>query len=154
MCAYAGLFCLPQPWRDRARGQIRAFLISLSAIFLCFIPLLLHLDMFKTNWLPVPHLTDVAHLLLAISGTNRIYLLALALCCGLGLLAAVLPVYSRGGGGEEKGGDPCGRPASFHREGRGRPQGAPRHHPTSPPPPGPKPLFMPVFENPIPEIVS
>jgi len=124
MCAYAGLFCLPQPWRDRARGQIRAFLISLSAIFLCIIPLLLHLDMFKTNWLPVPHLTDVAHLLLAISGTNRIYLLALALCCGLGLLAAVLPVYSRGGGGEEKGGDPCGRPSSFHREGRGRPQGS------------------------------
>ena len=99
MCAYAGLFCLPQPWRDRARGQIRAFLISLSAIFLCIIPLLLHLDMFKTNWLPVPHLTDVAHLLLAISGTNRIYLLALVACCGLGLLAAVLPVYCRGGRG-------------------------------------------------------
>ena len=97
ICAYAGLFCLPQPWRDRARGQIRAFLISLSAIFLCIIPLLLHLDMFKTNWLPVPHLTDVAHLLLAISGTNRIYLLALALCCGLSLLLAVLPRPRRGG---------------------------------------------------------
>src|SRR5438270_3478643 len=47
MCAYAGLFCLPQPWRDRVRGQMPAFLISLGAIFLCILPLLLHLDMFK-----------------------------------------------------------------------------------------------------------
>ena len=133
MCAYAGLFCLPQPWRDRVRGQIRAFLISLSAIFLCIIPLLLHLDMFKTNWLPVPHLTDVAHLLLAISGTNRIYLLALALCCGLGLLAAVLPVYSRGGGGEEKGGDPCGRPRLCRWKDEGDHKGP--HSTTQPLPP-------------------
>src|SRR6266699_1429833 len=30
-------------------------------------------------------------------------------------------------------GDPCGRPSSFHREGRGRPQGSPPF--PSPPPP-------------------
>ncbi len=111
MCAYAGLFCLPQPWRDRVRGQMPAFLISLSAIFLCILPLLLHLDMFKTSWLPVPHLLDVAHLLLAISGTNRIYLLALAACCGLSLLAAVLPVYSRGGACPRPG-TACPRPGT------------------------------------------
>ena len=163
MCAYAGLFCLPQPWRARAREQISAFLISLSAIFLCIIPLMLHLDLSKTNWLPVPHLLDVIHLLLAISGTSRIYLLVLAACCGLSLSVAVLPLYRRGGGGEGKGearspGETTsrsGRPSSFHRgtrglglRGRRHPQGSPPHIPTSPTPTGTQPLPMPFCKNP------
>src|SRR6266699_3860142 len=61
------------------------------------------------------------------------------------------PRPRRGGGGDGLGGDPCGRPSSFHREGRGRPQGSPLHHPTSPAPTGTKPLSMPVCKKPIPE---
>ncbi len=96
VCAYSGLLCLPQPWRSKVRRQIPAFLISLSCIFLCIIPLLRQLNVSRTNWLPVPQLLDVARLLLSISGTNRIYLFVLALCCGLALFVAVLSYLPRG----------------------------------------------------------
>ncbi len=169
VCAYSGLLCLPQPWRSKVRRQIPAFLISLICIFLCIIPLLWQLNVTRTNWLPIPHLKDVTNLLLSISGTNRIYLFVLAICCGLALFVAVLsylprcaslpltgrffgekaPRPRRGGGGEGfgwgsvSGGDdiPCGRPRPSRWKDEGRPQGSPPHSPTTPAPTGTRGLL-------------
>src|SRR6266699_4578727 len=58
------------------------------------------------------------------------------------------PRPRRGGGGDGKGGDPCGRPRPSRWQDDGRPQGSPPHHPTSPAPTGTKPLSMPVCKKP------
>src|SRR6266576_2071799 len=61
------------------------------------------------------------------------------------------PRPRRGGGGDGKGGDPCGRPRPSRWKDDGRPQGSPLHHPTSPAPTGTQPLSMHVCKKPIPE---
>jgi hypothetical protein len=40
----------------------------------------------KTGWNPIPHYGDLLHLFVTISGDNRVYLVAIALCCLAGLL--------------------------------------------------------------------
>jgi mannosyltransferase len=95
-CACAGMLLLPQPWRGKSRRQLPALLISLGAIFLSITPELAHLNLVRTSWLPRPYLIDILRLLLAISGSNRLYLFALAACCGAGLLAALLISLPKG----------------------------------------------------------
>src|SRR5207302_8829297 len=51
------------------------------------------------------------------------------------------PRPRRGGGGDELGGDPCGRPRGLPPPDEGRPQGSPLHSPTSPAPTGTKGLL-------------
>src|SRR5579859_2590480 len=94
LCAFVGLLLLPQPWRGKARRQLPALFISLAAIDVLIIPMLLvALQGSKTGWLLAPHLGDVTHLLLAISGDSKIYLLLLAACCVFGLFIALLAYF-------------------------------------------------------------
>lgn len=91
LAAFGGLLFLPGPWRDQVRRQLRAFIVSLAAIGVLIIPMLLvSLHGSKTGWLPRPHLSDMYHLFLTISGDSKIYLLALTACCALGLVVALL----------------------------------------------------------------
>jgi uncharacterized membrane protein len=97
--AIALLALLPNLWRERVREQIRPLLMSWLAIGLLLVPILYASRVgAKTAWLPIPTPADVYHVLLDMSGQNR---LLLALCLllllyGLGLLAlAAVPQGQR-----------------------------------------------------------
>jgi 4-amino-4-deoxy-L-arabinose transferase-like glycosyltransferase len=87
LCTF-GIWCvLPNPWGNLARQQWRAGLISLICIGILTIPLLpvslSGLQISRTAWLPVPQLKDIARLFVTIGGDNRVYVLALVVCCGM-----------------------------------------------------------------------
>ncbi|HTK11895.1 MAG TPA: glycosyltransferase family 39 protein [Ktedonobacteraceae bacterium] len=86
----AGIALIPNDWQRQVRHQLLPFIISLIALALLCIPMfLVSLQGSKTGWLPVPHLSDVAYTIQLMSGDNRKYLLALALCCLLAVLVVV-----------------------------------------------------------------
>ena len=80
--AYAGLLFLPGPWRERARGNLRGFIVTLAAIGVFCIPMfLVSLHGAKTNWLPLPHASDIVQFFQYIATNSALYLLLLFLCC-------------------------------------------------------------------------
>jgi mannosyltransferase len=96
LCALAVLLLLPNAWRTPLRRRLRALLVSLACTFVLIIPMLLvSLHGAKTDWLPVPHLSDIYHLFVTISGESKLFFLFNAVCCavalGLLLLAYVQP---------------------------------------------------------------
>ncbi len=73
--SFAGLFLLPNVWRDQARKAAKGYIISLVVVGILGIPMLLEsLQGAKTGWLPVPHRDDLSHLFFTISGYNHRYL--------------------------------------------------------------------------------
>ncbi|HEY4385066.1 MAG TPA: glycosyltransferase family 39 protein [Ktedonobacteraceae bacterium] len=77
-----GIALIPNDWQRQVRRQLLPFIISLIAIALLCIPMfLVSLQGSKTGWLPIPSLSDVAYIIQLMSGDNRKYLLAMALCC-------------------------------------------------------------------------
>ncbi|HEV2661446.1 MAG TPA: glycosyltransferase family 39 protein [Ktedonobacteraceae bacterium] len=87
---FAGLLILPGE-RQKSLRRLRGFLLSLAITGVLIIPMLLvSRNGSKTGWLPIPHLSDVYHLLLTISANSRLYLLAIAACCAFGLLVVCL----------------------------------------------------------------
>ena len=98
LCSFGGLLLLAkpsEPWRSKMRRQVLWLCISLTFIGVLIIPVLLvGLQGAKTGWLLAPHLRDIALLLLAISGDNKIYLLVLGACCIAGLSLATLTYFS------------------------------------------------------------
>ncbi len=90
------LLLLFATWRERLRYAIN-FGLSLCLIGLCIVPLLwVSRHGSKTGWLPVPHLSDIYHLFLTISGQSKIYLLALCALCALGVVVVVLRQFAHG----------------------------------------------------------
>nr|HET6903148.1 glycosyltransferase family 39 protein [Ktedonobacteraceae bacterium] len=89
LCTF-GMWSLLPASRYKARRQWRAALVSLICIILMCLPLLpLSLQPPKTDWLPVPHVRDLALLLFTISGANKIYACTMIICCALALWAAL-----------------------------------------------------------------
>jgi uncharacterized membrane protein len=96
------LLVLGDLWRDRTlrsllsrllepARQLLAALVSLICIGILIIPMLLaarHGS--KTGWLPIPHPGDIPLLFLTIAGNSTAYLFTLAVCCILGVCAAIL----------------------------------------------------------------
>lgn len=71
--------------------QLLVALVSWVCIGILIIPMLLatrHGS--KTGWLPIPHPGDMPLLFLTIAGKSTAYLFALAVCCILGVCAAIL----------------------------------------------------------------
>ncbi|MGI9059324.1 MAG: glycosyltransferase family 39 protein [Ktedonobacteraceae bacterium] len=98
LCTF-GIWSLSPASRYKARQQWRAGLLSLICIALLCLPLLpLSLQPPKTDWLPVPHVRDLALLLFTISGANKIYACMIVACCGLTLCSALARVFSRSQG--------------------------------------------------------
>jgi 4-amino-4-deoxy-L-arabinose transferase-like glycosyltransferase len=96
LCAVGVLLLLPNAWRTAVRQRLPALLFSLLCIFVLIIPMLLvSLHGAKTGWLPVPHLGDIYHLFVTMSGDSKLFFLINAACCvvalGLLLLAYVQP---------------------------------------------------------------
>lgn len=86
-----GLFLLPNQWRDQVRTQRVAFSISVLSIAILSIPMVLvSRQGAMTGWLPVPHVRDLVALFYTISGYSKLYLLALGICCALGVVLVLL----------------------------------------------------------------
>jgi uncharacterized membrane protein len=95
--AIGGLLVLRGPWRTKMRRYIPGLIASLLSIAVLILPILLianHTGS-KTGWLPIPRLSDVYQLFLAISDNSTIYLLFIALCTLLGLFIAALVYMPR-----------------------------------------------------------
>ncbi len=123
LCAFGLLLLLPGAWRQMIKSQMLSLLLSLLTFSILIIPLLLvSLQGPRTGWLPIPHLSSIAHLFLIISGNNKIYLLTLFASCSTALIIAIKaflpeppPIYFRkqppqpvgAGVDERKGGDAC-----------------------------------------------
>jgi mannosyltransferase len=91
--AYAGLLVLPGPWRARARSRLRGFIVALATIGVFCIPMfLVSLHGAKTNWLPIPHASDIVHLFEYITTNSSLYLLLLFLCCFCAVSIAALSI--------------------------------------------------------------
>ena len=88
--AVVGVLVLPGQWRDQARKQFVASLISLLAVGVLIIPMLLEsLQGAKTDWLPVPHLHDLANLFFTIGGGDKPYVYAFVGCAILGVTSVL-----------------------------------------------------------------
>lgn len=85
------LLCVvPTSWRARVRQQWRPLFISWVCIGILIAPLLYASRVgSKTGWLPTPHLKDVYHLFLTISGQNCLLLVLFGLTMGIGLCATL-----------------------------------------------------------------
>src|SRR5260370_19525191 len=97
------LLALVGPWRGKARGRgqawsrLPAMVVSLVSTGVLSIPMLLAVRHgSKTGWLPIPHLKDIPQLFLTISDDSTFYLLMLAACCALGVVAAALLQFRQG----------------------------------------------------------
>ncbi len=76
LCALALLLLLPNAWRTALRQRLPALMLSLTCIFVLILPMLLvSLHGAKTDWLPVPQLSDIYHLLLTMSGDSKLLFL-------------------------------------------------------------------------------
>jgi uncharacterized membrane protein len=94
--AVAGILVFANPWRRQARQQLIAGVISLLAIGVLTIPMLIvSRQGAKTSWNPVPHLSELLHLFLTISGDSKLYLLILVAICALGVLIVGLGYLTR-----------------------------------------------------------
>ncbi len=92
-----GLLLCSSEWRLKVCQQWFALVISLVSIGLLSIPMLLvSTQGAKTGWLAVPHLSDIYHLFLTISGDSKIYLLIIAAWCASGLLVVALAQFPPG----------------------------------------------------------
>ncbi len=90
------LLLLSATWRKRL-PQMMNFSVSLCSIGVLIAPLLwVSRHGSKTGWLPIPHLHDMYHLFLTISGESKSYLLALCALCLLGLAVVALRQFARG----------------------------------------------------------
>jgi mannosyltransferase len=89
--AFGGLLILPGPWRDKARHNIVACIVSPISIGALVIPMLLvSREGSKTGWLPSPHLHDMYNLFLYVSANSKLFLLVLIGLGVLGLLVSML----------------------------------------------------------------
>ncbi len=87
---FAGLLILPGE-RQNSLRRLPGLLVSLVITGVLIIPMLLvSRNGSKTDWLPIPHLSDVYHLFLTISASSKLYLLVIAACCAFGLLVVCL----------------------------------------------------------------
>ncbi len=94
---FGGLLVLPGPWREKARHQLVAFIVSLVSTGVLIIPMLLvSLHGSKTGWLPPPHLHDIYSLFLTISAYNYLYLFLVLGFCALGILVSMLVYLPQG----------------------------------------------------------
>lgn len=85
--ALAGLLLLPNTWRQSARRQWKAMLLSFITLGILVIPLIIvsrHGS--KTGWLPVPHLSDIYHLFLTVSGNDKKYFIIVVACIFVGIV--------------------------------------------------------------------
>lgn len=91
-----GILVFANPWRQQARQQLMAGVSSLLAIGVLIIPMVLvSRQGAKNSWNPVPHVSELIHLFLTISGDSKLYLLALAGICVLGVLIVALGYLTR-----------------------------------------------------------
>lgn len=86
LCTF-GIWCmLSNVWGKCACQQWRAGLTSLICIGILITPLLPvslpGLQVSRTAWLPVPQLKDIAWLFVTIGGDNKVYVIAMGVCCG------------------------------------------------------------------------
>lgn len=89
--AFGGFLILPGLRRNSLRRQIPAFLISLVSIGVLVIPMIIvSRNGSKTGWLSIPHLHDIYHLFLTISGQSKIYLFMIVACGALAVLVSLL----------------------------------------------------------------
>jgi uncharacterized membrane protein len=94
LVAIVGLLLLPGEWRARVRKQIVPLAVSLIVTAVLIIPMLLVSRQGpKTGWLPVPHGHDLLYLFQVISGNSRLYLLAIVVCCMLGVAIVALAYF-------------------------------------------------------------
>ncbi|MBV9020131.1 MAG: glycosyltransferase family 39 protein [Ktedonobacteraceae bacterium] len=88
------LLLLSGEWSARARKQIVPVAVSLAVTAVLIIPMLLvSLQGPKTGWLSVPDGHDLLHLFQVISGKSRVYLLAIVVCCMLGVVIVALTYF-------------------------------------------------------------